>query len=80
MQKCFVDAPGQRRIAKLLLSDRKATVTQTTHHSIAEHTTCETLKQMSYRATLYRGPLLSAKTRKLQLQFIFPVQNWTKKR
>jgi len=47
--KCLV---GQRRMARLLQADRKATVTQMTtrynqglQKSISEHTTCRTLKQ-----------------------------------
>ncbi|KAF7643371.1 hypothetical protein LDENG_00240420 [Lucifuga dentata] len=45
-QKCLVDARGQRRMARLVQADRKATVTQINTHynqgmqkTISEHTT-----------------------------------------
>ncbi len=64
---------GQRRMAKLVWADRKATVTQQSTHyhwgmqrSISEHWT---LKQTGYRSRRpHRVSLLSAKNRKLKLQ------------
>uniref|UniRef100_A0A0E9WH30 Transposase Tc1-like domain-containing protein n=1 Tax=Anguilla anguilla TaxID=7936 RepID=A0A0E9WH30_ANGAN len=54
-QKCLVDGRGQRRRARLVRADRKATITQITtrynrgiQKSISERTTCRTLKQMGY--------------------------------
>jgi len=75
--KCLVDARGQRRMARLLWADRKAIVTQRpTHYNqgmqkhISEHTTRQTLKQMDYSSRRpHRVPHLSAKNRKLRLQF-----------
>ncbi len=65
--------------------DRKATVTQITtrynqgmQNTIPERTTRQTLKQMGYSSRrLHRVPLLSAKRRKLRLQFTQAHQNWT---
>jgi len=60
---------------------KKATVIQITtrynqglQKSISEHTTCQTLKQMGYSMVVL---LLSAKNRKLRLQFAPAHQNWT---
>ena len=46
-RKCLIHARGQRRVARLVRADRKATVTQITtrynrgmQKSISEHTTC----------------------------------------
>ncbi len=70
-QKCRVDARGQRRMARLVRDDRKATVT------ISERTTRRTLKQMGYSSRgPHRVPLLLAKNRKLRLQFARAHQNW----
>ncbi len=45
---------------------------------ISEHTSCQTLKQMGYSSRRpHRVPLLSAKNRKLRLQFTQVLQNWT---
>ncbi len=43
----------------------------------SEHTTRRNLKQMGYSSGPYRVPLLSAKNRKLRLQFARAHQNWT---
>jgi len=75
-RKCLVDARGQRRMARLVPADRKATVTQITtcynqlQKSISERTTSRTLRQMGYSSRRpHWVPLLSAKNRKLRLQF-----------
>ncbi len=54
-RKCLVDVRGQRRMNRLVIDDRKATVTQITtrynqgmQNTISECTTRRTLKQMSY--------------------------------
>jgi len=83
--KCLVDARGQRRMARLVPADRKATVTQIStrynramQKSISEHTTRPTLRRMGYSSRRpHRVPLLSAKNRKLRLQFTQAHQNWT---
>ncbi len=47
-------------------------------NTISEHTTCRTLKQMSYSSRRpHRVPLLSAKNRTQRLQFTQDHQNWT---
>ncbi len=84
-QKCLVDVRGQRRMGRLVRDDRKATVTQITtrynqsmQNTISEYTTRQTLKQMGYsNRKPHRVPLLSAKNRKLRLQFTQDHQNWT---
>ncbi|KAK0143178.1 Transposable element Tcb2 transposase [Merluccius polli] len=84
-RKCLVDARGQRRMARLFRADRKATVTQITtrynrgmQKSISERTTRLTLRRMGYSSRRpHRVPLLSAKNRKLRLQFAQAHQNWT---
>ena len=76
-RKCLVDARGQRRMARLVRADRRATVTQITtrynqggQKSISERTVRRTLRQMGYSSRRpHRVPLLSAKNRKLRLQF-----------
>ncbi len=84
-RKCLVDIRDQRRMGRLVRDDRKATVTQITTRynqgmqtTISECTTRRTLKQMGYSS---RRPdrvlLLSAKNRKLRLQFTQGHQNWT---
>ena len=46
--------------------------------SISEYTTRRTLKQMGYSSRRpHRVPILSAKNRKLRLQFARAHQNWT---
>ena len=57
-RKCLVDARGQRRMARLVPADRKATVTQIStrynralQKSISEHTTRPTLRRMSYSSS-----------------------------
>ncbi len=83
--KCLVDVRGQRRMVRLVRDDRKATVTQiiprynqAMQNTISEHTTRRTLKQMSSSSRRpHRVPLLSAKNRKLRLQFTQAHQNWT---
>ncbi len=80
-----VDVRGQRRMDRLVIDDRKATVTQITtrynqgmQNTISEHTTRRTLKQMCYSSRRpHRVPLLSAKNRKRRLQFTQSHQNWT---
>uniref|UniRef100_A0AAR2IXT2 Transposase Tc1-like domain-containing protein n=1 Tax=Pygocentrus nattereri TaxID=42514 RepID=A0AAR2IXT2_PYGNA len=85
-RKCLVDVRGQRRMGRLVPDDRKATVTQITtcynqgmQNTISECTTCRTLKKMGYSS---RRPhwvlLLSAKNRKLRLQFAQAHRNWTR--
>src|SRR5512133_2013420 len=84
-RKCLVAARGQRRMARLVPADRKATVTQIStrynralQKSISEHTTRPTLRWMGYSSRrAHRVPLLSAKNRKLRLQFTQTHQNWT---
>ena len=84
-RKCLVDARGQRRMARLVRADRKATVTQITtrynqgrQKSISERTVRRTLRQMGYSSRRPRRvPLLSAKNRKLRLQFAQGQRNWT---
>ena len=84
-RKCLVDARGQRRMARLVRADRKATVTQITtrynrgmQKSISECTTRRTLRRLDYSSRRpHRVPLLSAKNRKLRLQFAQAHQNWT---
>ena len=73
-------------MGRVVRDDRKATVTQITtlhnqgmQNTISERTTCRTLKQMGYSSRrLHWVPLLSAKNRKLRLQFAQAHQNWTK--
>ncbi len=69
----------QRIMGRLVIDDRKATVTQITtrynqamQNTISEHTTCRTLQQMAYRV-----PLLSAKNGKWRIHFTQDLQNWT---
>ncbi len=84
-KKCLVDAKGQRRMARPVWDDRNATVTQITtcynwgiQKSISECTTHQILKQMGYsNRRAHRVLLLSAKSRKLRLQFAWAHQNWT---
>uniref|UniRef100_A0A3B4Z7B4 Transposase Tc1-like domain-containing protein n=1 Tax=Stegastes partitus TaxID=144197 RepID=A0A3B4Z7B4_9TELE len=72
-------------MARLVRADRKATVTQITtrynrgmQNSISERTTRRTLRRMGYSSRRpHRVPLLSAKNRKLRLQFAQAHQNWT---
>ncbi len=71
-------------MGKLVRDNRKATVTQITtrynqgmQNTISELTTLRTLKQMVYSSRrTHRVPLLSAKNRKLMLQFTQAHQNW----
>ncbi len=76
-RKCLVDVRGQMRMGRLVIDDRKETVTQITtrynqgmQNSISEPSTHQTLKQMDCSS---RRPhwvlLLSAKNRKRRLQF-----------
>ncbi|KAL1255673.1 hypothetical protein QQF64_013734, partial [Cirrhinus molitorella] len=73
------------RMARLVRADRKATVTQITtrynrgmQKSISERTTRQTLRRMGYSSRRpHMVPLLSAKNRKLRLQFAQAHQNWT---
>ncbi|KAG1959057.1 hypothetical protein F2P79_006926 [Pimephales promelas] len=84
-RKCLVDARGQRRMARLVRADRRATVTQITtrynqggQKSISERTVRRTLRQMGYSSRRpHRVPVLSAKNRKLRLQFAQAHRNWT---
>ncbi len=74
----------QRRMGRLFRDYRKATATQITtrynqgmQNTISERTTRWTLKQMgSSSRRPHRVPLLSAKNRKLRLQFAQAHQNW----
>ncbi|MDF4419820.1 hypothetical protein P3392_23745 [Vibrio parahaemolyticus] len=83
--KCLVDARGQRRMARLVQDDRKATGSQITtgynqglQKTISEPTTRPTLKQMGYSSRRpHQVPLLSANNRKLRLQFTQAHQSWT---
>ncbi len=83
--KCLVDVRGQRRMDRLVIDDRKTTVTQITtrynqdmQNTISEHTTHRTLKQMdSSSRRPHRVPLLSAKNRTRRIQFTQTHQNWT---
>lgn len=85
-RKCLVDARGQRRMGRLVRADRKATVTQITtrynqgrQKSISERTVRRTLRQMGFSSRRpHRVPLLSAKNRKLRLQFAQAHRNWTR--
>jgi len=56
-RKCLVDARGQRRMATLVQTDRKATVRydQDLQKSISQSTTRRTLKQLSYSSRRYTG-------------------------
>ncbi len=81
--KCLVDVRGEWADWSEIIV--KATVTQITtrynqgmQNIISEHTTCRTLKQMSYSSRRpHRVPLLSAKNRKRRIQFTQAQQNWT---
>ncbi len=72
-------------MGRLVRDDRKATVTQITtcynqvmQNTISERTTRRILKQMGYSSRRsHRVLLLSAKNRKLRLQFTQVHQNWT---
>ena len=73
-------------MGRLVGDDRKTTVTQITtgynqgaQNTISEHTTTHpTLKKVGYSSSRpYRVPLLSAKNRKLRLQFTQAHQHWT---
>ena len=72
-------------MARLVRADRKATVTQIAtrynqgrQKSISERTVRRTLRQMGYSSRRpHRVPLLSAKNRKLRLQFAQAHRNWT---
>ncbi len=72
-------------MGRLVRDYRKATVTQITtrynqgmQNTFSECTTRRTLKQMVYSSRRpHRVPLLSAKNRKLRLQFAQAHQNWT---
>ncbi len=83
--KYLVDVRGQRRMDRLGRDDRKTTVTQITtrynqdlQNTISEHTTRQTLKQMSSSSRRpHRVPLLSDKTRTRRIQFTQDHQNWT---
>ncbi len=83
--KCLVDVRGQRRMDRLVRDDRKATVTQITtrynqgmQNTISEHTTHQTLKQMSSSSRRpHRVPLRSDKNSTRRIQFTQTHQNWT---
>jgi transposase len=82
-RKCLVDARGQRRMARLVRADRRATVTEITtrynrgmQQSICEATTRTTLRRMGYNSRrLHRVPLISTTNRKKRLQFARAHQN-----
>lgn len=84
-RKSLVDVQGQMKIDRLLQDDRKATVAQITtrynqgtQNTISERTARRTLKQMGYsNRRPQRTPVLSAKNKKLRLQFAQAHQNWT---
>ncbi len=75
----------QRRMDRLVIDDRKTTVTQITtrynqgmKNTISEHTTHRTLKQMgSSSRRPHRVPLLSDKNSTQRIQFTPDQQNWT---
>ena len=81
---CIVDARGQGRMARLVRADRKTTITQITtcynrgmQKNISEHTTRWTWRWMGYSSRRpHRMPVLSAKNRKLRLQFAQAHQKW----
>ena len=81
--KCLVDVRGQRRMGRVVRDYR--TVTQITtrynqglQNTISQRATRRTVKQMGYSSRRpHRVPLLSAKNRKLRLQFAQAHQNWT---
>ncbi len=83
--KCLIDIRGHRIVGRLVIDDRKATVTQITprhnqgmQNTISERTTHWTLKQMGYSSRRpLRVTLLSAKNRKRRLQFTQAHQDWT---
>ncbi len=83
--KCLVDVRDQRRMDRLVIDDRKTTVTQITtrynqdlQNTISEHTTRRTLKQMgSSSRRPHRVPLLSDKNSTRRIQFTQTHQNWT---
>ncbi len=83
--KCLVDVRVQRRMSRLVRDDRKTTVTQITtrcnqdlQKTISEHTTHQTLKQMSCSSRRpHRVPLLSDQNSTRRLQFTQAHQNWT---
>jgi len=61
-RKCLVDARGQRRMARLIQDDRRATLTEVTtrQQSICEATTHTTLRRMGYNSRRpHRVPLIS---------------------
>jgi len=72
-------------MGRLVPDDRKATGTpisagsnQGKQNTISERTTRGTLKKMGCSSRRpHRGPLLSANSRKLRLQFTQAHQNWT---
>lgn len=82
-RKCLVDARGQRRMARLVRADRRATVTEITtrynrgmQQSICEATTRTTLRRMGYNSRRpHRVPLISTTNRKKRLQFARAHQN-----
>ncbi len=84
-RKCLVDVRGQRRMDRLVIDDRKTTVTQITtrynqdlQNTISEHTTRRTLKQMgSSSRRPHRVPLLSDKNSTRRIQFTQTHQNCT---
>ncbi len=84
-RKYLVDIRGQRRKGRLVRGDRKTTVTQITtrynqgmQNTISEHTTRQTLKQMSYSSRRpHRVLFLSDKNRTQRIQFTQDHQNWT---
>uniref|UniRef100_A0A3Q2PSX3 Mitochondrial ribosomal protein L58 n=1 Tax=Fundulus heteroclitus TaxID=8078 RepID=A0A3Q2PSX3_FUNHE len=84
-RKCLVDVKGQLKMGRLIQDDRKATVAQITtrynqetQNTISERTARRTLKQMGYiNRRPHRVPVLSAKSRKLRLEFAEAHQKWT---
>lgn len=72
--KSFVDARGQRRAAKLLQTERKATVTEITTFSTTKvcrrvSLNAQHIKHLSYTGRPQKTTLLLAKNRKLRQKF-----------
>uniref|UniRef100_A0AAY5KS60 Transposase Tc1-like domain-containing protein n=1 Tax=Esox lucius TaxID=8010 RepID=A0AAY5KS60_ESOLU len=84
LRKCLVDARDQRRMGRLIQTDRRATLTEITtcynrgmQQSICEATTHTTLRRMGYNSRRpHRVPLIST-NRKNRLQFARAHQNCT---
>ena len=84
-RKRLIDERGQRRLTRIVQSNRRATVSQLTvqynigaERPIKECTTRRTLTRMGYGSRRpNRVPLLSAKHKKLRLQWAKERKHWT---